>query len=327
MFRSIGFLLASGAILASAMALAPAPAVAQGLGGPASVQGPRDPLPPPPGGVGVGSGRNADTEPLPGAEQRAAPSVAGNPGRQPAPSGAAEPGRRESPPPAAPASPAAREPLSERQKMVERTLQCRMDKVARMLELAVAGPESSASMGLEREVLVLCRDRGNVVRDMIDAELKLAAILRTDRLAREQAAIEMEARRQAARARIEGARQGAAEAARAVEERRLVEERAKAEAEEAARATEPGKKEEPAPAPVVVVEAPRPKTHEKFSWYTIIGSGDDLRAGVTDGSGRWMVGVGDELPDGARVTQISARPPKVRTAGGPPSGLPYRGAR
>ena len=255
-------------------------------------------------------------ESRPATEDRAAPAVAGKT-RQPVPSSGAGPGRQERPPPAAPATSLAGALASERQRAVSRVLECPRDKVARMLELAVEAAENSASIGLEREVLVFCRDRGKVVQELIDGELSLAAVFREDELARKKAAVELEERRRVARAKIEGARQGAAEAAREAEERRLLREEAAAEA-----AAPQAKR-----APVVVVKAPEPKTHERYGWYTIIGSGDDLRAGVTDGSGRWMVRAGDVLPDGGRVTEISGRPPKVLVAGGPPSGLPYRGVR
>jgi len=197
-----------------------------------------------------------------------------------------------------------------------------------MLGAAVDEFEVSSSMELEREVLVLCRDRWQVLGEIMDAELSLAAILRKDRVSREKAALELEERRRVARARIEGARQGAAEAARVAEERRLRVEAALQAPETPAKPKEemPPAAAEPAPA-VAVVEEPEPKPHERFSWFTIIGAAGSLRAGVTDGEARWMVRKGDRLPGGVRVTAISARPPRVKVAGGPARGLPYRGSR
>lgn len=244
-----------------------------------------------------------------------------------APSAADEPGRQDDPPPAAPAiSPA---PVVDywRQRLVAEAFECPRDQVVRMLGAAVDEFEVSSSMELEREVLVLCRDRWTVLKEIMDSELSLAAVLRKDRVAREKAALELEERRRVARARIEGARQGAAEAARVAEERRLAVEAALAVPEERVEA-EP---EEPAPSPaeeqpveaIPVVQTPEPEPHERYSWFTIIGAAGTLRAGVTDGEARWMVGVGDRLPGGLEVTAISARPPRVRIEDGPPSGLRF----
>ena len=271
-------------------------------------------------GLSVPSSAQEATEngSLPATGDRAAPAVAGESGRQQPPALAASPGRQESPPPAAPVTSAASRAAGERRDSLTHVFECPREQVARMLETAVEAADDSASMGMEMEILRLCRDRWKVVKDIVDAEAKLAAILRTDRLTREKAALELEERRRIARARIEGARQGAVEAAKAVEERRLVKDEPPPES------TEDKKEVQPA-TPVVVVQ--KPKTHEVYGWFTIVGSGSDLRAGVSDGNGRWWVRVGDALPDGGRVTEISARPPAVRVAGGPPSGLPYRGLR
>ena len=181
-----------------------------------------------------------------------------------------------------------------------------------MLETAVEASEISASMGLEREVLQLCRDRWTVLRELMDAEQSLAAILLQSRVEREKAALELEERRRVALAKIEGARQGAVEAARAAERRRLEE------------AAERARQAQAAVAPVPET-GPGPAPHEIYAWFSIIGSAGSLRAGVTDGAGRWWVGEGDELADGVRIEAISSRPPRVRISGGPPSGLPYRG--
>ena len=66
----------------------------------------------------------------------------------------------------------------------------------------------------------------------------------------------------------------------------------------------------PAPAP------PRPS----WGWFSILGSGDRLRAGVTDGRRAWFVRPGDRLPDGTRIGAV--RPSGVKLPGG--GVLPYR---
>ena len=87
----------------------------------------------------------------------------------------------------------------------------------------------------------------------------------------------------------------------------------------------------PAPAPtpvtdVVVPVAPEavPPPLPSYAWFSIIGSGDLLRAGITDGTKKWFVRAGDRLPGGVRITAIRARPPAVETAG--TGALPYGAA-
>ena len=317
------FLRGLGPLVACGLALAPAAGMGQGAAPPPAVERPVPVFSSPPpafGGPGEEEPKAARADTSPATEDRAAPAVAGEQRRQPAPQGAAEPGRQEPPPTAAPALPVERQLPTARQREVARAFECPRRQIARMLETAVEESEVSASMGLELQILVLCRDRWKVLKDIMDSELSLSAILRSDRVAREKAALELEERRRVARARIEGARAGAEAAAKEVEERRLVK-------DEIPAVEKTAEEPEEEPETVVVVEAPAPETHEKYGWFTIIGGGGVLRAGVTDGDGRWMVGEGDSLPDGTRVTRISARPPKVGIAGGPPSGLPYRGIR
>ncbi len=268
-------------------------------------------------------------QPNPAAVQRAAPSAAGEPGRQADgtdPAAAGLPGRQVPPPTAAPASsPSGPRVLTEREREVAEVFGCPRGKVARMLETAVEEAEISASLGLELEIIQFCRDRWQVVDEVLKAEFDLAKVLREDHVAREKAAIALEERRQTARARIEGARLGAAAAAKEVEQRKLLAMVATAPVEAPAPAEEVEPEAEPEP--VVVLEAPEPETHEVYGWFSIIGRAGVLQAGVTDGDGKWWVREGDELPDGALVTEISAKPLRVRFEDGPASGLPYRRLR
>lgn len=267
----------------------------------------------PPQKLGPLEATEAD-QPIPAAVQRAAPSAAG------------EPGRQDRPPPAAPASsPSGSGELSEREREVAEVFGCPRGKVARMLETAVEEAEISASLGLELEIIQFCRDRWQVVDDVLKAEFDLAKVLREDHVAREKAAIALEERRRVARARIEGARLGAEAAAKEVEQRKLL----AMAAPEPVETTEPAEEvePEPEPEPVVVLEAPEPETHEVYGWFSIIGRAGALQAGVTDGDGKWWVREGEELPDGALVTEITAKPLRVRFEDGPASGLPYRRLR
>ena len=288
------------------------------------------------------SGADDVVEPSPAAENRAAPSAAGETGRQAGgadTAAAGPPGRRDDPPPAAPASPSEAPEWFWRTAEIAQAFECPIGPLAGMLEAAQGESEFSPALELEREVLVLCRDRWDVLKGMMDSELALAAVLRADRSVREREALELEtvrreteARAQAARermaiaveerrrlaqARVEGARrgarEGAREAAREAEARKL----AKAAAAEAAPKTEPA---------VIALAEPEPAPEERYGWFAMKGSGTDLRAGVTDGEGRWWVRVGDDLPGGVRIGAIRSRPPRVVVAGGAAAGLPYRAA-
>ncbi len=181
-----------------------------------------------------------------------------------------------------------------------------------MLEAAQGQSEFSPALEVEREVLALCRDRWAVLKELVDAELSLAAVLRASAAARaeeelkldavrEREALALEEQRRLAQARIEGARQGALEAARAA--------RAREEAAAAAAKAEPEAVSAPeTPAPVR--EPPR-----DYGWFALMGSGADLRAAVTDGRNVWRVEAGDRLPGGVVVRAVEARPPGVRVTG------------
>ena len=281
----------AGAVLVCGLALSPAAGMAQGAGAPAVTR------PPPALDRPVRPGMAPiplEGDPMPAAEERAASPAAGDPGRQ-------------SIPPAAPVPPAAAPDWAWRSVEIAEAFECPMSAIAKMLEAAQGKSEFSPAMELEREVLVLCRDRWEVLKKMMDAELSLVAVLREDRAVREREAIALEEMRQIARARIEGARQAAIEVAREAAARKLVE----AAPKPAAAAPEPKAVTTPAP-------------EERYRWFAMMGSGSDLRAAVTDGAGRWWVRVGDSLPGGVRIEAIRARPPRVIVKGGPSTGLAYR---
>ena len=331
--KAPGFLIpAIGVAMACALALAPATLPGQGAGPP--------PAPSVSGetaagrsGVADGSGPAAvqdassslafageavaDQETPAAANNEAASSAAGQSGRQGGADRAAadRSGRQVPPPPAAPASPPE---WFWRDAEIARAFECPIGPIATLLEAAQGESEFSPALAVERQVLSLCRDRWTVLKELMDAELSLASVVRANaaaeaetdlRLAaaREREAIALEERRRVARARIEGARQGAIEAAR------------EAQAREEAVATAAAVPEEEAPKP-----EPGPAPEEVYGWFALKGSGTDLRAGVTDGRGRWWVGVGDELPGGVRIGSIRARPPRVAVKGGAAAGLPYR---
>ncbi len=209
------------------------------------------------------------------------------------------PGRQTTPLSAVPVEPAAVPLLTEEEAVVLGQFECPRDAIGRMLESAVTGGEFSASLALEREVLELCRDRQGVLAELVASDRVLAEALRKDRDARAAEAAEAEAERQRRAAEVE--------AAQVVLQR----ERDAARHAEAARA-----------AAAVAPPAPEPETD--YGWYTVIGRGDDLRAGVTDGETRMFVAVGDSLPGGIVVTAIERAPAGVRVSGASIDRLPYR---
>ena len=261
-----------------------------------------------------GAGSEA-TRSTPAAEDRAAPaSAAGERERQQVPPAAVSPGRQADPPPAVPASPSEAPEWFWRNAEIAETFECPTGPIAAMLAAAQGESEFSPALELEREVLVLCRDRWTVLKELMDAELALASVLRADDTARELDAIAIEEQRQLSRERAEEARQLARtriEAARQAEARKLAA-AAKAQAQAVS-------------APAAVVERdPGPAPEERYGWFALAGTGTDLRAGVTDGRGRWWVRAGDSLPGGVRIGAIRSRPPGVIVEGGAAAGLPYR---
>ena len=61
-----------------------------------------------------------------------------------------------------------------------------------------------------------------------------------------------------------------------------------------------------------------------YSWFSIIGTAGDLRAGVTDGARVWFVREGDRLPGAVVIEGIEGSPPGVRAGGTREAALPYR---
>ena len=75
------------------------------------------------------------------------------------------------------------------------------------------------------------------------------------------------------------------------------------------------------PAEAAKADTPKPPA---WSWFSIIGTAGDLRAGVSDGSRVWFVREGDRLPGAVTVERIAVRPPGVHVDGTDETVLPYR---
>ena len=176
-----------------------------------------------------------------------------------------------------------------------------------MLSSAVNEGQFSEALELEREVLVLCRDRQTILKELVGSEIELAAALNKSAVARAEEALKLETARREADARVRGAHAAMLEAARAEIVR---EQQAKAAAETAR--TAPKEK------------APPPEPPRAYGWFAVMGSGEALRAAVTDGENVWRVEAGDRLPGGVKVVSVEARPPGVRVKGWTSPHLPYR---
>ena len=175
---------------------------------------------------------------------------------------------------------------------------CPRALLRRLLAGAAGEADALSALGIEREILSLCRERQEILTGLFEAEAALRE-LRTVRAAPTAAAVPAPATRIAAPVR------------RA----------APSPLREALTAS--AKKADEADARAVEPRMPR------YAWFSIVGSGGALRAGVTDGAQVWFVREGDPLPGGARVAGIAARPPGVRVTGEGGNGgavlLPYAG--
>ena len=200
---------------------------------------------------------------------------------------------------------------------------CPRALLRRLLAGAADDGGALTALGIEREVLTLCRERQEIVTGLFETEARLRelrAAAEPPVPARSAAAVvpapapavrESAAPRPAQPSPLRAALAAAGKAEEA--DTRAADTRA-GDTRTGARRAE----ERQAPAGV----SPR------YAWFSIIGTAGALRAGVTDGTGVWFVREGDALPGGAHVAAIAARPPAVRVSA--PGGtaeqtpLPYR---
>ena len=177
---------------------------------------------------------------------------------------------------------------------------CPRALLRRLLAGAVSQADALSALGIEREVLTLCRERQEIVTALFETEARLRELR-----APAEAPAPLSAAPSAAPAPVG------------------------ATAERKAPSIEPAAPS-PLRAALAATEATRkaPGTPD-YGWFSIIGSAGALRAGVTDGSGVWFVREGDPLPGGARIAVIAGRPPGVRVSGhgesaGEETSLPWR---
>ena len=190
---------------------------------------------------------------------------------------------------------------------------CPRALLRRLLAGAAGEADALSALGIEREILALCRERQEILAGLFEAETRLSELREAGRAPEPQPqipmpraaaapALETPAVETAARSPLRAAPGGAAEKANE---------------------TDPGAGDtRAADTPAAEPRAPR------YAWFSIIGTAGALRAGVTDGTGVWFVREGDPLPGGATIAAIAGRPPGVRVTGAGESGeaalLPFR---
>lgn len=140
---------------------------------------------------------------------------------------------------------------------------------------------------VEVEVLKLCRERQELIREIVKGEHELDGLLAEDA--------------GATRTRRSDSGTGTAALPRLLP------------------AAEFGKRDDTsATVPALASTDPdqRGQAMPAYRWFTVYGSGSALVAGVTDGVGRWWVRAGDRLPGGVEVVSVGVRPVSVRAAAG-----------
>ena len=181
---------------------------------------------------------------------------------------------------------------------------CPRALLRRLLAGAAGEADALAALGIEREILTLCRERQEIVSALFETEARLRDLAPGDPVPVATQPPETLVPLSAAAPVAEDAEPAPPALAEAPPSPLRA-------------ALEAGSREETETAP----EGP------SWSWFSIIGTAGALRAGVTDGSGVWFVRAGDALPDGSTVAAIAGRPASVRISGGDDGGvvpLPWR---
>ena len=205
---------------------------------------------------------------------------------------------------------------------------CPRALLRRLLAGAADDAGALTALGIEREILTLCRERQEVVAGLFETEARLRE-LRTPPLPNPAATAVQTPNP------LPDARESAASRPASVSPLRLALSGPARQANE----TDPGA-EDPGPEDARAEDAragdtrardgrPEEAQPPRYAWFSIIGTAGALRAGITDGSGVWFVREGDPLPGGATVAAIAGRPPAVRIREGGETGeeapLPYTG--
>ena len=204
---------------------------------------------------------------------------------------------------------------------------CPRALLRRLLAGAAGEADALSALGIEREILTLCRERQEIVAGLFETEARLSELRQAGRGPEPEAPTPTPSA-----VRTPGA--VAAGGATAVETRAPSPLRAALGAAEKAnetdtraadtRAVEP-QGNSPVQAPARVSPA---QVSPRYAWFSIIGTAGALRAGISDGTGVWFVREGNALPGGATIAAIAGQPPSVWVTGAGESGeatlLPFR---
>ena len=181
---------------------------------------------------------------------------------------------------------------------------CPRALLRRLLAGAAGEADALSALGIEREILTLCRERQEIVAGLFETEARLSELRDMGQGPEPEASAPTPGEAASALRAALGAAEKANEAVPRVGDTRTADTRA---------AESQG-------------NAPVQTPH--YAWFSIIGTSGALRAGISDGTGVWFVREGDPLPGGATVAAIAGRPPGVRVTGGGESGeatlLPFR---
>ena len=167
-----------------------------------------------------------------------------------------------------------------------------------LLASAADSGDAVSALAIERETLALCRERQEIVNGIVALEGELQALL--------------------AEAQEETGAPGTTAGAVVSAEAPIIKVSAPVRVIEM-----------PVPAPVTAeTDTPPASEPPSYSWFSILGTAGDLRAGVSGGARGgtrvWFVREGDRLPGGVTVTRIVARPPGVHVEGAAHAAFPYR---
>ena len=174
---------------------------------------------------------------------------------------------------------------------------CPRALLSALLAGAAETGDAVSALAIERETLALCRERQEIVTGIVTLEGELRALL--------------------AGSRGETAGMGGTATGSTVAEPPIVKESTPVRV---VRHLSPSP-DRAEPAEAAKADTPKPPA---WSWFSIIGTAGDLRAGISDGARVWFVREGDRLPGAVTVESIDTRPPGVHVGGADETALPYR---
>ena len=181
---------------------------------------------------------------------------------------------------------------------------CPRALLRRLLAGAAGEADALSALGIEREILTLCRERQEIVAGLFETEARLSELREAGQGPEPEAPAPTPGDAPSALSAALDAAKKANETVSRVGDTRTAD----------TRAVEP--------------QVKAPVEARRYAWFSIIGTSGALRAGISDGTGVWFVREGDPLPGGATVAAIAGRPPGVQVTGAGESGeatlLPFR---